>query len=187
MATQRRRYCPRLQAFRNCERQPGVPHHPAARDLPQFQRAMSQPVSQRRDLKHKARRIQIDVGNPHRRDHPITPPFRRSQPNKNHLILFVVDDVFEGRLQVDLFALTQITLENRVLQMITKILARLEDLSQPFVVGDIVADQVGDSHGGLGWIVSRVAFYRVKSGTYSGISPVKTLARIRACSSRARR
>lgn len=41
----------------------------------------------------------------------------------------------------------KLTLENRVLQMITKVPHGLEDLAKPPVIADVVGDEIGISHG----------------------------------------
>ena len=41
---------------------------------------------------HITRRVQLHIGQSQRRNYPIPSPLRRSQPNKNYLILIVVDD-----------------------------------------------------------------------------------------------
>ena len=47
-------------------------------------------IKEHQSLNHITRRIQFHIGQSQCRDYPIPPPLRRSQPNKNYLILIVV-------------------------------------------------------------------------------------------------
>ena len=80
--------------------------------------------------------------------------------------------------------------------MVAKVAAGLEGAAQPFVVRDVITNEVSGSHKKLvGWLLLRgrgetrpcEARYLVSKGTYSGISPVRDLANRRACNSSALR
>jgi hypothetical protein len=86
------------------------------------------------------RRIELRVGQSERGNHPVTSPFRRSQPDKNHLIFVMIDYVAQSGFQFNLFRWVQVALEHRKLEVIAKIAAGLEYLPQPFVIGNVVAN-----------------------------------------------
>ena len=52
---------------------------------------------------HIARSIQFGIGQPQCGNHTIPAPFRRSQPNKNHLVFVVVDNFAQSCFQFNLF------------------------------------------------------------------------------------
>jgi hypothetical protein len=87
-----------------------------------------------------ARSIQLHIRQSYGRDDPVSPPFRRSQPNENDLILIVFYDFAQFGFKFNLFGRIQVALENRELQVITKIAARLKDFPQPLIIGDIVTN-----------------------------------------------
>jgi len=96
---------------------------------------------------HITRRVQLHVGQSQCCDYPIPPPLRRSQPNKNYLILIVVDDFGQSRFQFNLLRRVQVALEHRKLQVVAKIATGLEHLPEPFVISNIVANQISRAHG----------------------------------------
>ena len=52
---------------------------------------------------HITRSIQFGIGQTQRGNHTIPAPFRRSQPNKNHLVFVVVDNFAQSCFQFNLF------------------------------------------------------------------------------------
>jgi hypothetical protein len=59
----------------------------------------------------------------------------------------MVDNFTEGLFEFDFFARRQVTLENRVLQVIAKIFAHLERKAEPFAFGNVIADEIRGAHG----------------------------------------
>ena len=102
---------------------------------------------------HIARSIQFGIGQTQRGNHTIPAPFRRSQPNKNHLVFVVVDNFAQSCFQFNLFRWVQVALENGELKVVAKIATGLKYLPQPFVVSDIVTNQVSCAHEGMGLVI----------------------------------
>ena len=99
------------------------------------------------------RRVQLRIGQSQRRNYPIPSPFRRSQPNKYHLVFVVVDNFAQSCFQFNLFRWVQVALENGELKVVAKIATGLKHLPQPFVVSDIVTNQVSCAHEGTGLVI----------------------------------
>ena len=140
---------PLFQWVALCERSRGFPWHPAARVIQRCQRTC-RPVVSAIGLKYETRRVHRHVGDANGRNDPVAPAFRRSQTDEHDLVLGVIDDRLELGFEPNLFHCAQIALEDGKLQVIAEILARLEHASQPFVVGNVIADQIGDAHGSTG-------------------------------------
>src|SRR6266545_7928216 len=91
--------------------------------------------------------IEFGVGQTQGSDYPVASTLRRSQRDKEHLILVVVDNITKLLFQLNLFRRIQVALEHRKLKVLAKIVAGLEHPTQPFVVGDVVTNEKSRSHG----------------------------------------
>jgi hypothetical protein len=78
--------------------------------------------------KNKAGRIHRHVRDAQGSDDAPSPPFRWPQPDEHHLVVGVVDDVFEGSLESHFFGGAQVTLKDGKLQVVTIVLTGLENL-----------------------------------------------------------
>ncbi len=97
---------------------------------------------------HHARCIQRRIRLAERRDDPIAAPLGWPQVNEQHLVLAVVNLVAESRPALGQVGRRELALEDRVLQVVAEIPHGLKDLTEPLVVGDVVADENRISHGG---------------------------------------
>src|SRR5438445_675007 len=70
----------------------------------------------------------------------------RAEIDEQHLILVVVDENAQLMAAPCEIGRIELTLENRVLQVIAKPAHRLVDLRQPALVADVVADEEGVPH-----------------------------------------
>jgi hypothetical protein len=59
----------------------------------------------------------------------------------------MIDDVAQSGFQFNLFRWIQVALENRKLQVVAKITTGFENLSQPLVIGNVVANKISRAHG----------------------------------------
>ena len=94
-----------------------------------------------------ARRVETRVGQPNGRDDPVAPPLGWPERNKNGLILARIHGLPQFAFQFDFFRCRQVTLKYGILEVVAVIAADPEDLAQPLVVRDVVANKVGVSHG----------------------------------------
>jgi hypothetical protein len=76
----------------------------------------------------------------------VAAAFGRAEAYKQDLVIVVMDDFPQLTFELDLFLGAEVALEDRVLKMIPEIAADLEHPAQAFVVGDIITDQIRDSH-----------------------------------------
>ena len=73
--------------------------------------------------------------------------------HKQHLVLVVMNNRRQLRPAPDQIPRRELALENRILKMIPKPAHGLEYLPQPLIVGNVVANQIGLSHGSLFLVV----------------------------------
>jgi len=78
---------------------------------------------------HVTRRVELRIGQSKRGNYPVASTFRRPQPDKDHLILIVINDAAQGGFQFNLFRGVQVALKHREFKVIAKIAAGLEYLS----------------------------------------------------------
>src|SRR5208337_928014 len=83
-----------------------------------------------------------------RGDHALAAPLRRSQVNEEHLVVAMVNQLPQRMPAFRKINRRELALEDRVLQVVAKITHGLEDLPQPLVVADVVADEVSVTHAG---------------------------------------
>jgi hypothetical protein len=67
-----------------------------------------------------ARAVERDVGQPQRRDDPIAPSVGRSEIDEQHLVLLVMNDLRERVTTAHQIGRRELTLEDRVLEMVTE-------------------------------------------------------------------
>ena len=97
-------------------------------------------------LNDDARRIHPRVGAPQRRDHAIAPAIRRPKIDKQNLVFIMVDHRIELDSKIDEIKAAQLAFEDRILQMIAPAAHDLKDLTEAFIIRDIVGDKVGSAH-----------------------------------------
>jgi len=68
--------------------------------------------------------------------------------HKQHLVFGVMDDPVERRPKRREVGRRQLALEYRVLNVVAKLPAGLKDPAQAFIVGDVVANEIGGANGG---------------------------------------
>lgn len=88
-------------------------------------------------------RIERSIGLAQRCDHSVPSPVCRTEIHEEHLIPIVMDDATEFRTQSHHILSGQLAFEYGELKMVAIAAHNFEDLAKPFVVGDVVADQVG--------------------------------------------
>lgn len=86
------------------------------------------------------------VGFAERRDDAIAASIGWAQIDEQDLIVSIVDDVRKLRLAMKQIDFGQLALEDAELDMIAPVFHRFENLTQPFGVGDVVADDVRSEH-----------------------------------------
>lgn len=99
-----------------------------------------------------AGRVDRRIRLPQRGNHSIAAACGRAQIDEQYLIVGMVDDVPERRPTARQIDGGPLTLEDGVLEMIAEIAHGLEDPAESLVVGDVVTDEIGVSHG---WTVSQ--------------------------------
>lgn len=67
--------------------------------------------------------------------------------DKQHLVLGVMDDPVERRFERRHVGRGQLALEDRVLNVIAELPAGLKNPAQAFIVGDVIADEIGGANG----------------------------------------
>src|SRR5271166_2628748 len=101
-----------------------------------------------------------------------------AEVDDHHTVFGWLDPDLDVPAHRDGFLIGQIADEHRVLNPLTVTFDACCDVPEPAVLADVIGDQVpAAGHGS----------YLVTSGSYCGSSPVRYAARIRACSSTARR
>ncbi len=98
-------------------------------------------------LYHIAGCVDLGIGQTDGGDDAVAASFGRSQVDEEHLVFLMMDDFTEGLFELDFFTRRQVAFENRILQVIAKIFARLERKAESFAFGDVVADKIGGAHG----------------------------------------
>lgn len=81
------------------------------------------------------------------RDDPLAACLGRAEIDEEHLVFVVLDDVAQGVPAAGQIDGGELALEDRVLQVVAKVPHGLVDLAEPLVIADVVADEVGVSHG----------------------------------------
>ena len=94
--------------------------------------------------------IEFRIGFTEGGDHAIPASFRGAKGDNQDLVLVGGDGLEELPLEKVKFGGVEVAFKNRKLQVIAEVFAGFEDASAAFVVGDIVADKVGRTHGGGG-------------------------------------
>jgi|SRR5579875_1580542 len=102
--------------------------------------------SHRKVLNNNARRGQIGVRFAERGDDTLTAPFRRTEVYKEDLVVVMMNDRAEFRAQPHDIRGSELAFKNRVLEVISVAAHCLKHLSQPLVVGNVIADQKGAAH-----------------------------------------
>jgi len=95
----------------------------------------------------EARGIEFRIGFAEGSDHAIPASFRGTKGNNQDLVLVGGDGLEEFSLKKVEFGGVEVAFKNRKLQMIAEVFAGFEDAGSAFIVGDIVTDKVGGSHG----------------------------------------
>lgn len=95
---------------------------------------------------HDARTVDSDVGFAEGRDHPVTAPFRGSEIDEEHLILFVIDNLLEVGPAFRHVDRRHLAFEHRILDVIPVRTHLLEYEAQPLFIANVVADQVSCTH-----------------------------------------
>lgn len=95
---------------------------------------------------HDARGIHARIGPSESGDDAVASPLGWSQVHKQNLIFIAMNDAGQFGAQQQEVGLTELAFEHRVLYVVSVTSHYFEDLAQPFVVRDIVTDQVGSSH-----------------------------------------
>ncbi len=131
----------------------GPCHQVAARDV-KVVKELGRKVYQLNDV---AGGVHLAVGESQCGDDAIAAAFRGAEIDEQYLVLLGVDDFGKMPFQCHFFTGGQVAFKDGILEVISKILARFENVAQPFVIGDIVGDDVGVSHGEL-----RVSTFRVR-------------------------
>lgn len=94
--------------------------------------------------------IEFRIGFTEGGDHAIPASFRGAKGDNQDLVLVGGDGLEEFPLEKVKFGGVEVAFKNRKLQVIAKVFAGFKDAGAAFVVGDIVADKVGGTHGGGG-------------------------------------
>lgn len=88
----------------------------------------------------------MDVGLAQGGNHPIASPLGRPDIHKKHLVFPMIDDRIQFRAATYEIGRRQLALENGELKVIAVAAHFFEYASQPFVVGNIVANQIARTH-----------------------------------------
>lgn len=80
-------------------------------------------------------------------DHSIAAAFGGAKIDEEHLVFAMVDDLAECLAALGKVDRPELALEDGVLQVVAKAAHGFEDLAEPFVVTDVVADEEGVAHG----------------------------------------
>jgi hypothetical protein len=94
-----------------------------------------------------ARRIESGIWLTEGRNHTFAASFGRAKIDEQHLVFIVLDDFAKRVAASGEIDRRELTLEDRVLQMVAEVAHGLKDLAQPLVIADIVADEEGIPHG----------------------------------------
>lgn len=95
---------------------------------------------------HDAWCIHVDVRFAESIDHAVAAALSRPKANEQHLVLLMVDDLRQHVPAPGQISGCELTLENGILKVVSKIPHGLEYLLQSLVVGDVVGDDVGRAH-----------------------------------------
>lgn len=100
-----------------------------------------------RGLHDDARGADRRVGLAEGGDHALAAAFGRAEVDEEDLIFVVLDDLAERMPALGEIDRGELALEDRVLQMVAEVAHGLEDLAEPLVVADVVADEKSVTHG----------------------------------------
>ncbi len=104
-------------------------------------------VPMRIPLNNDARRVHHRVGLSKGCDDTIAAGAGRSKIDKQHLILVVIDDLRQFRLQFHQIAPRQMTFEYGQLKMIAPAAHVFENIPEPFGIANVVTNDICTAHG----------------------------------------
>lgn len=82
-------------------------------------------------------------------DYAITASGSWAEVDEQNLVVSDVDDVFQLLFQPQQIDRIELAFEDRVLEMVAPISHRFEDFAKPFIVADVVGDQIDVAHDGI--------------------------------------
>jgi len=100
-----------------------------------------------RGLHNVAGRIESDIGRTNGADDAVSASFRGAEPDEENLIGGWRNGVVQFPLHIDFFRGGEVALEDRVLEVVSEVFADFENTAEAFVIGDVVGDEEGSSHG----------------------------------------
>ncbi len=97
-------------------------------------------------LDYDAGRFDASVGAAEGGDDAVAATFGGAEVDEDDLILIVVDDATEFDTEFDEIRGGELALEDGVLEVVAEAAHDFEDLTEAFVVRDVVGDEVGGAH-----------------------------------------
>jgi hypothetical protein len=89
------------------------------------------------------------VGQSERGDDAVTAAVGGAEMDEEDLVFIAMDDLREIVAAADEVGLGELALEDGELEVVAVVAHGLEDFAEAFLVGDVVADEVGLPHGPL--------------------------------------
>ena len=96
---------------------------------------------------YKTRQIDRGVGKSKRFDDSFATPFGRTEVDEQNLVVSVIDDGSKFFTKGEQFGRAELAFEDAVLKMVATSANRFENFLKPFVVANVLADQIGRPHG----------------------------------------